>query len=118
MNKDGKEKLDHPYKIMKGDVVTIKRTDYGDFTFYNIPVTKTGIDGEKVAGEKGVRFNKDIELEDNTQIRVLDFYEDFYKKGFQTIFTLFISEFEIVDRQQALEEYNNIMYDNDEELPF
>ncbi len=106
-----------PYKIMKNDVVTVHRTDVGDYTFYEVQLQKKSPSGQVIYGAKQLRFKADVELLDNTKIRILDFFEDFYiKNRYLTIWTIFVTDFEIIDKHQAIEEYNEMTSNG--ELPF
>lgn len=109
-----------PYKIMIGDVVTIYRSDYKGKAYYKICKTKKNMDDTFTYGSKNVTFPKDVELENETRIRILDMYEDFYQKDkYTTIWTLFIKDFEIVDEIQAYGDYNLAIEDfSNEDLPF
>ena len=108
------------YKVEIGDIVTINRTDYQNFTFYKIKISKKNADGTFTEGWKNVRFPKDVDIPDKTKIRILDMFEDFYNKDrFLTIFTLFIREWEVIDDEQSYADYeNSINYVNDDDLPF
>lgn len=117
---NNEEKTKRPYKIMLGDVVTIYRSDYQNFTFYKVKMVKKNVDGTFTDGWKNVRFPKDVDIPDGTKIRIIDMFEDFYNKDkYTTIFTLFINEHEVVDVEQSYAEYESVINGvTDEDLPF
>lgn len=64
-----------------------------------------------------VKFKKGVELEDKTRIKIKQGFENFYVKGYETIFYMQINEFEVLDGK--IEEYNNSLNDDfDEDLGF
>lgn len=64
-----------------------------------------------------VKFKKGVELEDKTRIKIKQGFENFYIKGYETIFYMQINEFEVLDGK--IEEYNNSLNDDfDEDLGF
>lgn len=93
-----------PYKINIGETYKIKRKDItkGEkhYTFFTIPVKKKDKSGNSVNGEKNVHLVDGQDIQDGQTIKILDMFEDFYKKDYTTIFTLVITEYEIVDTQQ------------------
>ena len=99
-----------PYKINVGEVYKIKRKDIdkGDkhYTFFTIPVKKKDKDGNTVKGEKNVRILGGDDIENGQQIKILDMFEDFYKKDYTTIFTLVITEYELIYDEE--EEKENV----------
>lgn len=111
------EEEKRPYKINIGETYTVKRKDItkgeNHYTFFSIPVKKKNKDGQYVHGEKNVRLIDGQDVQDGQKIKILEMFEDFYKKEYTTIFTLVITEFEIVDQNEeptdvyadALEEY-------------
>jgi hypothetical protein len=113
------EQEKRPYKIMLGDVVTVARNDYNGHTFYKIYFRKKVQDETTIEGTKNIRFKGDVDIEDGTKIRILDMFEDFYNKDrFNTIWTLVIMDYEIVETEKAIEEYNETMANMDDDLPF
>lgn len=64
-----------------------------------------------------VKFKKGVELADKTRIKIKQGFENFYIKGYETIFYMQINEFEVLDGK--IEEYNNSLNDDfDEDLGF
>lgn len=110
------------YKVEVGDVVTIKRQDVREYTFYKIPLVKKMADGTKQYFDKNVAFPKGTDLEDGTKIRVLDFFEDVFTRQndkYNANWTLFIKEFEIVteqDKSDAISEFNDRIESNSVEI--
>ena len=128
------ESVKRPYKIMIGDKITVRRSEYNGNTFYKVEVIKKQYDKTEIRGEKLLKFRKDVDLYDGEEIIVLDFFEDFYKKGkYDTFWTLFITEFSKVEdtrerKNEALTKYQmdisedrgeyNGTYIEDDDLPF
>lgn len=73
------------------------RKDYNGKVFYNIGITQTQPDGQKINGYMPVRFKRGVELENKSKIKIKQAFENFYKKGFDTIFYLQITDFELLD---------------------
>ena len=61
-----------------------------------------------------VKFKKDIEVADKTRIKIKQGFENFYIKGYDTIFYLQINEFETLDNK--IEEYNNSFQDDIDDI--
>ena len=101
------------YKIMAGKEYMVFRTENAGRVYYKIQVSKKNFDGTKEVGYKNIKFKRGIELEDRTIIIPKAGFEDFYNKDkYTTIFTLFITEFDIVqnpvvDTTNAINNYNN-----------
>ena len=102
-----------PYKINIGESYVVKRKDIhkGDkhYTFFTIPVKKKDKNGNEVNGEKNVSLINGQDIQDGQRIKIIDMFEDFYKKDYTTIFTLVITEYELLDTPQ--EESKNIYAD-------
>lgn len=100
-----------PYKINIGETYKIKRRDIkkGDkeYTFFSISVKKKDKSGNVVDGSKNVYLVNGNDIQDGQTIKILDMFEDFYKKGYTTIFTLVITEYELIETQ---EEENESIY--------
>lgn len=100
-----------PYKINIGETYQIKRKDISkdgkEYTFFSIPVKKKNKDGQYVSGEKNVYLVDGKDIQDGQTIKIIDMFEDFYKKGYTTIFTLVITEYELIETQ---EEENESIY--------
>lgn len=58
-----------------------------------------------------VKFKKDIEVADKTRIKIKQGFENFYVKGYDTIFYLQINDFEILD--DKIQEYNEAIQEVD-----
>lgn len=58
-----------------------------------------------------VKFKKGIELENKTRIKIKQAFENFYVKGYDTIFYLQINEFEILD--DKIQAYNESVQEAD-----
>ena len=59
-----------------------------------------------------VKFKKGVEVENGTRIKIKKGFENFYKKGFDTIFYMQINEFEVID--DKINEYNAAAEDIDD----
>jgi len=79
---------------------TIFRRDYEGKKFYSIGMSKKRQDGSYENGYASVQFNKDVELENKTQIMIKKGWLDFYnteKEGKKTTHLFIrVSEFEVV----------------------
>ncbi len=117
------------YKIEAGDVVTIYRNDFGEYTFYKVSIPKKAKDGSKTYFSKNVAFRKGTDIKDKTKIKINDFYEDVYARSgdkYNANWTLFISEYEIVgeDASFAIDQYHQEISENNnieispDDLPF
>lgn len=110
-----------PYKINIGEVYKVKRKDItkGEkhYTFFSIPVKKKNKDGDRIIGEKNVTLINGKEIQDGQFIKILDMFEDFYKKDYTTIFTLVITEYELIDpKQDEANIYANALNEYEKEL--
>lgn len=101
------------YKIMAGKEYMVFRTENAGRVYYKIQISKKNFDGTKEVGYKNIKFKRGIELEDRTIIIPKAGFEDFYNKDkYTTIFTLVITDFDIVpnpvvDTANAINNYNN-----------
>lgn len=110
-----------PYKINIGEVYKVKRKDIikGEkhYTFFSIPVKKKNKDGDRIIGEKNVTLINGKDIQDGQFIKILDMFEDFYKKDYTTIFTLVITEYELIDpKQDEANIYANALNEYEKEL--
>lgn len=110
-----------PYKINIGEIYTIKRKDItkgeNHYTFFTIGLTKKNKDGTYVNGDKNIRFVDKADIQDGQKIKILDMFEDFYKKDFTTIFTLVITEYELVeDQEEEINIYEDALNEYEKEL--
>lgn len=126
---------DRHYKVQCGQVYYIRRKDieYNGSTFcnYYIPCLKTS-GGTRLNFNKKVRFKKGVELKDNTQILIINMFEDVMKNpkdAYNPIWHLMITDFEVVeepddttdaimDYQNNLELEKNIERENDDLITF
>lgn len=97
-----------PYKINIGETYKLKRKDIykGDkhYTFFSINVKKKNKDGKYIDGDKNVSLINGQDIQDGQYIKILDMFEDFYKKDYTTIFTLVITDYELVEVNEQNEE--------------
>ena len=117
------------YKVEVGDVVTVKRQDVREYTFYKIALSKKMYDGTKAYFDKNIAFPKGTDMQDGTKIRILDFFEDVFARPndkYNANWTLFIKEWEVVEDEStndAISEFNDIIDANnsivtDEDIAF
>lgn len=101
------------YKIMADKEYMVFRSETAGKVFYKIQVSKKNYDGTKEVGYKNIKFKRGVELEDRTIIIPKAGFEDFYNKDkYTTIFTLVITDFDIVanpvvNTADAINNYNN-----------
>ena len=111
-----------PYKINIGETYKIKRKDIskGDkqYTFFSIAVKKKNKNGDTIEGNKNVRLVDSENIQDGQSIKILDMFEDFYKKDYTTIFTLVITKYELVttNEEESLSSYNEALDEYEREL--
>lgn len=75
---------------------TIFRKDFDNRVTYSIGLAKKKQDGNYENGYMNVVFNKDVELENKTQIMIKKAWLDFYTKDKVTHPFIRISDFEII----------------------
>jgi hypothetical protein len=85
-------------EIIESHLLKVFRKDYEGRTYYKVGISKKDQNGNYVNGYLDVRFKKDVELEDRTNIYIKKAWIDFYLKDKKTIPYIFISEFETVDQ--------------------
>ena len=105
----------------KYPVTIFKRTnDYG--TFYSLGLSKKNLDGNYINGYMDCRFKKDVTLDNQTRIKIKNAWLDFYVKDKRTITYIFISDFEVVDKQETTNdpyaEFGNSIKAEELDLPF
>ena len=116
---------DRHYKIQCGRVHYIRRKDYEydgkTITNYFIPVLKK-TNNATLNYNKKVRFKTGVELKDNTQILILNMFEDVMKNNkdpYNPVWHLMITDFEVVeepdDTTDAIMDYQNNIETNYEE---
>ena len=124
------ERTHRPYKVMEGDLLFVKRRDgVGKsgvpYTFYYANLPEKEKDGSKTYYQKPLNFRNGVALTDGTKIRVLNMFEKVRSNPldkYHPIWSLFITEFEIVDEpsyyeeQTDIENYQGLVDDNLEEL--
>ena len=83
---------------------TVYRNDRNGKTFYKICVKQKDFDGQEKNCYIPISFKKGVEVENKTKIKIKRAIENVYTKGFDTIFTYMILDFE--NLSEAIEEYN------------
>lgn len=112
------------YKIMPGKEYMVFRSEYNGKVFYKIQLQKKNYDDTKEIAYKTIRFKNDVDLPDRTIIIPKAGFEDFYNKDkYTTIFTLFITDFDIkeneeVNKSEAIANYNSEITISEEDIPF
>lgn len=87
----------------KYPVTIFKReNDYG--TFYSLGLSKKNMDGEYVNGYMDCRFKKGVTLDNQTRIYIKNAWLDFYLKDKRTNTYIFISDFELADKEETKED--------------
>ena len=116
------ERENKPYKIMPGDEVIVHRQDIikdeNKYTFYNVKFkkkTKNGLDSWR---SKGLVFNRDVDIDDGTTIKIKRFYEDSRenpKDKYNPIWFLRVLDYDVVvdasayrNEQNELEDYMQV----------
>ena len=94
---------DNKYMIFKKD------GQYG--AMYSIGLSKKNQKGQYENGYMPVRFKKDVELDDRTEIYIKDAWLTFYKKDNTTVPYVFINEFKNLD--EAIQPTKETLEQND-----
>ena len=109
---------------------TIYRKDFDNRISYSIGLAKKKQDGNYENGYMNVVFNKDVELENKTQIMIKKAWLDFYTKDKVTHPFIRISDFEIIgylksndetkQEQQSIDKWESAkeIEIDDDNLPF
>lgn len=86
----------------------IFRNDYNGKPFYSIGLVKKDKAGNYENGYINVRFKKDVELENQTKIKIKKAWIDFYCKDRKTFPYIFVSEFDPVEeKKDPFEEFGD-----------
>ena len=106
----------------------IFKNEYNGKVFYSIGISKKNQDGKYENGYINIRFKKDVELDNQTKIKIKKAWIDFYNKDRKTFPYIFISEFDVIRMgdKNPYEELNVKTESNigeqiqitDEDLPF
>ena len=89
--------------------------------YYSIGLSKKNQDGSYENGYMNVRFKKDVELDNQTKIKINKAWIDFYVKEKRTYPYIFISEFEKVEDYKNLTTKTEVQEQfkyTDEDLPW
>ena len=87
-------------EIISNKEEMIFKNEYNGKVFYSIGISKKNQDGKYENGYINVRFKKDVELENQTKIKIKKAWIDFYCKDRKTFPYIFISEFDIVSERE------------------
>ena len=114
MEEENKMYIKH--KVQAGFNYTVYRNDRNGKTYYKICVVQKAFDGQESKHYIPVTFKKDVELQDKTKIKIKVAVENVYKKGYDTISTYMILDFD--NLSEALQEFNESDSSYDEDPPF
>lgn len=92
-------------EIISNKEEMIFKNEYNGKVFYSIGISKKNQDGKYENGYINVRFKKNVELENQTKIKINKAWVDFYCKDRKTFPYIFISEFEKVEDKNPYEEF-------------
>ena len=100
------------YKLKPDKEYMVFKTEFKGIPYYKIQITRKDANGNVIKGYKPIRLRKGMELQDRSIIKIKKAFEDFYVKGYETIFTLFIYEYELckntqLEQENALNEFQN-----------
>lgn len=110
--------------------VMIFKNEYNGRINYSVGLTKKDKDGKYINGYMNVQFKKDIELENQTKIKIKEAWLSFNQHEKKTYPYIFINDFELVEKKESnpYEEFGNNMKTEfnvgeqiqitDEDLPF
>lgn len=109
-------------KIVENNKVTVYRYDGQYGASYSIGISKKLQDGKYENGYMPVRFKKDTELENKTQIYIKDAWLSFNLKDKKTYPFIFINEFTTLDEaiepsKKVVEQKNDPYKDFANEFP-
>lgn len=76
-----------------------RENNYG--TFYSLGLSKKNMDGEYVNGYMPCKFKKGVTLDNQTRIYIKNAWLDFYLKNKITNTYIFISDFELADKEET-----------------
>lgn len=111
--------ITHPYKIMAGDIVTIRsktiESKGKQYTFYHVEVPAKTQNNTKIYYKKEVSFKKDVSLEDRTRIKINSLFEAARYNPidkFNPIWKIVITDYEVIEepnyyelQQKEIEDY-------------
>lgn len=93
-------------EIISNKEEMVFKNEYNGKTFYSIGVSKKNQDGKYENGYINVRFKKDVELDNQTKIKIKKAWIDFYCKDRKTFPYIFVSEFDPVEeKKDVFEEF-------------
>ena len=78
------------YKLKPDKEYMVFKTEFKGIPYYKIQITRKDANGNVIKGYKPIRLRKGMELQDRSIIKIKKAFEDFYVKGYETIFTLYI----------------------------
>ena len=104
----------------------IFKYSFNDRDIYSLGLSRKNMDGSYAKGYIQCKFQKNINLDNKTLIKIKSAWLDFFIKDKKTIPYIFINDFDIIDSESLQKEKTNDPYEqmgeeielNDDELPF
>ena len=87
-------------EIISNKEEMVFKNEYNGKVFYSIGISKKNQDGKYENGYINVRFKKDVELDNQTKIKIKKAWIDFYCKDRKTFPYIFVSEFDPVEEKE------------------
>ena len=87
-------------EIISNKEEMVFKNEYNGKVFYSIGISKKNQDGKYENGYINVRFKKDVELDNQTKIKIKKAWIDFYCKDRKTFPYIFVSDFEPVGEKK------------------
>lgn len=112
------------YKLMANKKVRVFKSTWNDKDFYKIQVTQKNYDGTSDKFYKNVMFKKGVDLPNETDIIILEGYENLRKNpkdDYNPISTIMITKFEQLENQEqmvqdAYDEFRENLDENEVEI--
>ena len=87
-------------QIVEDRDVMIFRKDYDGRASYSIGLSKKDKEGNYVNGYMNVKFKKDVDLKNQTKIKIKEAWLGFNQQEKKTYPYIFINDFEVVEQQE------------------
>lgn len=103
------------YKIEAGKKYRVFKTVFDDKVYYRIQISQKMYDGTTKKWYKQIVFKKGINLDNETDIIIHEAYENLRENkndSYNPVSYLTITDFEIVERQEQIEENAYLDYQN------
>lgn len=95
------------YKLMGGKKVRVFKSTFNDKNYYKIQVTQRNYDNTQDKFYKQVMFKKGVELQNETDILILEGYENLRKNPkdeYNPISIIMITKFEEVENEERMKQ--------------